>query len=167
MENEKLKNIAINAAKSRLEALRAEMIETEQFIQSMSEKTDFWDLEIDLNAAPTQHGLTGKTGVYVKLHKPTQTVCYVGQGVAMTRRAVHKGVFLNDGNARVFTNKDGSTSSTVDSPAGRKMYAFDSNIDNWATRVSVMPKPIAAIVESKLSEHYNSEFNDAKMLGKS
>lgn len=167
MENAKLKNLAIDAAKSRLEALRAEMVETEQFIQSISEKTDFWDLEIDLNAPPTQHGLTGKTGVYVKVHKPTQAVCYVGQGVAMDRRAIHKSVFLNNGNARVYTKKDGSTSSSVDSPAGRKMYAFDSDINNWATRVSVMPKHVAAIVESKLSEYYKSEFNDAKMLGKS
>jgi len=110
-------------------------------------------------------GLTGKTGVYKIIHMPTGQVMYIGQGVVAQRRNIHNRVFNNNGETVVYKDVRGNVTSSVDSPAGRKMFAFDSNIKNWEFHACIAPKHVAQQIEEKLQSLYQPVFCDPKMSG--
>lgn len=167
MDDQRTRQLALQATDEHIEDLKRQLEEAKHFKDKVSSGAKLWDLQIDLDAPPTRHGLTGKTGIYVKVHKPTDTSVYVGQGNPMNRRATHKSIFKNNGDTLVYTNEEGKVTSSVDSPAARKMYNFDPDISNWATKIAIMPKPIAAKMEPLVQQELDTEFNDSKMLGKS
>jgi hypothetical protein len=105
------------------------------------------------------------TGVYKIIHIPTGKVMYVGQGTALKRRYNHKAIFLNNGEPKVYKDANGNVTSSNDSPAGRKMFAFDNNIENWEFHVCTAPKHIAQQIEEQLHKLYEPEFCDPKMSG--
>ena len=115
------------------------------------------------NGKPT--GLQIKTGVYKIIHTPTGKVMYIGQGNVLNRRAAHITVFKNYGEPKVFEDANGNVTSSTDSPAGRKMFAFDNNIKNWEFHVCTAPKHIAQQIEEQLHTLYAPEFCDPKMSG--
>ena len=71
-------------------------------------------------------GITGVIGVYRVIYKPTMETKYLGEGVVGHRRTAHKTVYLNKG--AIIHKKSGGV---TDSHCGRKMYAYDSKLDNW------------------------------------
>jgi hypothetical protein len=110
-------------------------------------------------------GLKIKTGVYKIIHTPTGKVMYVGQGNVLNRRSTHNQVFKNKGQTILFKDASGKVTSSTDSPAGRKMFAFDNNIKNWEFHVCSAPKHIAQQLEEQLHAIYEPEFCDPKMSG--
>ena len=115
------------------------------------------------NGEPT--GLQIKTGVYKIIHIPTGKVMYIGQGNVLNRRTAHLTVFKNSGEPMVYEDANGNVTSSYDSPAGRKMFAFDNNIENWEFHVCTCPKHIAQQLEEQLHTLYAPEFCDPKMSG--
>ena len=105
------------------------------------------------------------TGVYKIIHTPTGKVMYIGQGNVLNRRTAHLTVFKNSGEPMVYEDANGNVTSSYDSPAGRKMFAFDSNIENWEFHVCTAPKHIAQQIEEQLHTLYAPEFCDPKMSG--
>lgn len=110
-------------------------------------------------------GLKIKTGVYKITHTPTQKVMYIGQGNVLNRRSAHNQVFKNKGETVIFKDASGKVTSSIDSPAGRKMFAFDNNIENWEFHICSAPKHIAQQLEEQLHAIYEPEFCDPKMSG--
>ncbi len=100
------------------------------------------------------------TGVYKIIHKDYGTM-YIGQGVIANRKSRHLLIFKNKGQTINFEN------STSDSQAGRKMYAFDDNIDNWLFSYIILDnKKVCTEYETLLTKIEEPEFNDQKMAGK-
>ena len=100
-------------------------------------------------------------GVYKIIHKDYGTM-YIGQGNIGNRKHRHLQVFKNNGNPVIYGN------STSDSPAGRKMYTFDDNIDNWLFSYVILDnKKVCTEYETLLTEIEEPEFNNLSMSGKS
>jgi hypothetical protein len=105
--------------------------------------------------------LNKKMGVYQLIYKPNNTIMSIGKGMIGDRKSRHKRVFLNKG--KPIEND----SSTSDSPAGRKMYRHDTNINNWLfSWCEVGNSELALEYEIQLQFHYEPEFNDLSMAGK-
>ena len=101
------------------------------------------------------------TGVYKIIHKDYGTM-YIGQGVISNRKSRHLLIFKNKGQTINFEN------STSDSQAGRKMYAFDNNIDHWLFSYIILDnKKVCTEYETLLTEIEEPEFNNPSMSGKS
>ena len=145
-------------------ALNSTMQKLKEQIQATKEITVVWKkFPFMPNREPT--GLQIKTGVYKIIHTPTGKVMYIGQGNVLNRRTAHLTIFKNNGEPKVFKDANGKMTSSYDSPAGRKMFAFDSNIENWEFHVCTAPKHIAQQIEEQLHTLYAPEFCDPKMSG--
>ena len=108
----------------------------------------------------SQHQGVKALGVYCIVYKIDEEVKYIGQGVMSQRRSQHKRVFLNGGKPVLMAN------SSLDSDVARKMYDYDSNIDNWLFQFCCIPnKLVCAEYEKLYQEDLNPEFNNQKMAG--
>ncbi len=151
---------AVNAAlQNTIQKLTAQLKATKQ----IANNTTWKKLAFALNGERT--GLKSKTGVYKIIHTPTGNVMYIGQGNVLRRRATHNAIFKNNGETVVYKDADGNVTSSTDSPAGRKMFAFDSNLENWEFHVCTAPKQVAQQLEEQLHQLYTPEFCDPKMSG--
>ena len=119
-------------------------------------------------------GVSNKTGVYMIIHQDCEgsspfEIFYVGQGNIGNRKNVHKAVFLNKGNPRLFykdLNDPKRITSQADSVIARKMYRRDPNPDNWFFTYIVCSKDWATEIEDKIISELLPEGNDEKMSGK-
>lgn len=153
----KAKDIVVNDLENRMHVML-------QFLKNSN--IDSWEGPIPFySKEQIKHGMTKKIGVYRIVHKPTNKTMYIGQGVISGRRKAHSTVYLNEGNPVVYIKKNGESSSSVDSVAGRKMYFYDNNIDNWEFYWIKCPKDLAKEFETQLQNYYNPEFCDKKMSG--
>lgn len=153
----KAKDVVVNDLEKRLH----EML---QFLKNVNVRN--WEGPIPFHSKKQiRHGMTKKIGVYRIVHKPTNKTMYIGQGVISDRRRTHSTVFLNEGNTVIYSKGDGKSTSSVDSVAGRKMYLFDSDINNWEFYWIKCPKDLAKEFETQLQNYYNPEFCDKKMSG--
>jgi hypothetical protein len=144
--------------------LEKRMHEMLQFLKNTNVR--HWEGPIPFHStSQIKHGMTNKIGIYRIVHKPTNKTMYIGQGVISNRRRAHSRIFLNEGNPVVFKTENGESSSSVDSVAGRKMYLFDSDINNWEFYWIKCPKDLAKEFETQLQNYYNPEFCDKKMSG--
>lgn len=157
--NKKEKHAVSTALQNTIEKLTAQLKATEQVAKNITWKK----LSFALNGERT--GLTHKTGVYKIIHTPTGNVMYIGQGNILQRRSSHMLVFKNNGETVVYKDANGNITSSKDSPAGRKMFAFDSNVKNWEFHVCTAPKHIAQLLEEELQSLYQPPFCDPKMSG--
>lgn len=100
-------------------------------------------------------------GVYKIIHKD-YGVMYVGQGNIGNRKGRHLSIFRNKGDCIIHGD------SISDSQAGRKMYAFDNNIDHWLFSFIILDnKKVCKEYETLLTEIEEPEFNNPSMSGKS
>ena len=107
-------------------------------------------------------------GVYKIIYKPfyegedgTPYVMYIGQGNVSSRRNRHKSVFKNKGKDIVSPNGHVSPSQ-----AGKKMYIFDDNIDNWLfSYCNIGVKSLCSEYEKALQKEEEPEFNNSSMSG--
>jgi len=105
---------------------------------------------------------TSSIGVYKIIHKE-YGVMYIGQGNIANRKCRHLGVFRNDGKDMVSPNGHVSPSQ-----AGKKMYIFDKNINNWLFSYIILgSKKVSTEYEKLLTELEEPEFNNLSMSGKS
>jgi hypothetical protein len=110
-------------------------------------------------------------GVYLILYhveNNTYKLFYVGQGNISKRKSVHKAIFNNKGNPKMYHTKSSSTaSSNFDSPVGRKMYEKCTDRTKWYFAYLECPKEWATNLEEHIMSTYSPEGNDEKMSGKS
>lgn len=108
-------------------------------------------------------GASNKTGVYKILHKPTNSIKYIGQSSNIGQRKIrHRKVYTNKGIPLTSSTK----SSHSDSVAGRKMYQTDSDINNWYISYMITENTeLARKIEIYLGMKYKPEFNSEFMLG--
>ena len=100
-------------------------------------------------------------GVYRIIYKPSGETMSIGQGKVTGRRGRHKGVFLNGGEDVVSLNGHVSPSQTA-----KKMFIYDSNIDNWLFQFCFIPnKQLCSEYEKLLQENEEPEFNLLSMGG--
>ena len=105
---------------------------------------------------------TSRIGVYKIIHEE-YGVMYIGQGNVGQRKSRHLGVFRNDGKDIVSSGGHVSPSQ-----AGKKMYAFDNNIDNWYfTYIILDNKKVSTEYETLLTNLEEPQFNNLSMSGKS
>jgi len=97
-------------------------------------------------------------------YKENVKIMYIGQGQITGRKSIHLRIYKNKGKPCVWENGDKITSS-VDSVAGRKMYEYDSNIDNWYFSYITTGKDWSPIIENYFINELKPEFNDEKMNG--
>jgi len=147
-------------------ALNSTIQKLQEQLQAITEIANnvFWR-KMSFKLSGERTGLKIKTGVYKIIHSPTQKVMYIGQGNVLNRRSTHNQVFKNNGQTVIFKNASGKVTSSTDSPAGRKMFAFDNNIENWEFHFCSAPKHIAQQLEEQLHAIYQPEFCDPKMSG--
>ena len=127
-------------------------------IKSMSSFEPKWSDPAPIDSIKISEGL----GVYRIIYKPTGMTMYIGQGWVFVRRSKHKRVFLNSGKAIIHPS-----GSVTDSPAGRKMFEYDTDIDNWLFQFCFIPsKQLCCEYEKGLQEDEEPEFNDQSMAGK-
>ena len=105
-------------------------------------------------------------GVYKIIYKPfyedgLPCVMYVGQGNVSQRCSRHKHVFKNNGKDLVSPNGHVSASQ-----AGKKMYIFDDDIDNWLfSYCNIGVKSLCSKYEEALVKEEEPEFNNSSMSG--
>ena len=100
-------------------------------------------------------------GVYRIIYKPSGETMSIGQGNVTHRRGRHKSVFLNGGKDVVSPNGHISPSQTA-----KKMFLYDSNIDNWLFQFCFIPhKQLCSEYEKVLQEEEEPEFNLLSMGG--
>ncbi len=100
-------------------------------------------------------------GVYRIIYKPSGETMSIGQGVVSQRRTRHKIVFLNNGKDVVSPNGHISPSQTA-----KKMFLYDSNIDNWLFQFCFIPhKQLCSEYEKALQKEEEPEFNLLSMGG--
>ena len=107
-------------------------------------------------------------GVYKIIYKPfyeaedgSPYVMYIGQGNVNQRWGRHKSVFKNKGKDVVSPNGHVSPSQ-----AGKKMYIFDDDIDNWLfSYCNIGVKSLCSKYEEALQNEENPEFNNSSMNG--
>ena len=105
---------------------------------------------------------TGKIGVDKIMHQD-YGVMYIGQGIISNRKGRHISVFRNNGQDVVSPNGHVSPSQ-----AGKKMYAFDDNLNHWLFSYVILDnKKVSTEYESLLTEIEEPEFNNLSMSGKS
>ena len=78
--------------------------------------------------------VTKKIGVYGLIYEPTEEIMYIGQGIINDRKSTHKLIFKNKG--KVIEHPGGTR---TDSPAGRKLFDYDPDIDNWLFQYCLIP----------------------------
>ena len=106
-----------------------------------------------------------KIGVYKIIHKPTNKVMSVGQGIINARIDRHRMVFNNDGKDCV--NPGGTT---LPSTTGQHMYKHDTNPKNWYCSFAVTHKlkHLALELEKLLQLKYKTQtegFNSVYQSG--
>ena len=107
-------------------------------------------------------------GVYKIIYKPhyesedgNPYVMYIGQGNVNERHQRHKSVFLNNGQDIVSGNGHVSPSQ-----AGKKMYMFDSDRNNWLfSYCKIGIKSLCSRYEEALQNEENPIFNNSSMAG--
>lgn len=153
------KHAVTAAMQNSIQKLYAQLEATKKVVNSIK-----W---AKLTFAPTHErtGLSNKTGVYKIIHIPTGNVMYIGQGNVLRRRSIHNVIFNNNGQPVVYKDANGNVTSSADSPAGRKMFAHDPNINNWEFHVCTAPKHISQLLEEQLQNLYQPPFCDPKMSG--
>ena len=97
--------------------------------------------------------------------KPDAQVMYIGQGCIGQRRSKHKSVFNNNGKPKTYSTGGTGTTSSFDSPAGRKMWQYDDNRQNWFFAWIECPKIWSPRLEELYCYELNPLFNDDKMNG--
>jgi hypothetical protein len=152
-------NAVATALESTIQKLKEQLLATKEIVNNA-----IWK-KFPFMPNGKRTGLQIKTGVYKIIHIPTGKVMYIGQGNVLNRRTTHNQIFKNNGETLVFKDANGKVTSSVDSPAGRKMFAFDNNIENWEFHVCSTPKHIAQQIEEQLHTLYAPEFCDPKMSG--
>ena len=116
-----------------------------------------WSEAVPIAKAKVKGGL----GVYRMIYGPTKEVMSIGQGLVGQRKSRHLGVFRNGGVDMISPNGHVSPSQT-----GKKMFAFDSNIDNWHFSYCLVPnKSICAEYELQLQTEMEPQFNELSMAG--
>lgn len=101
-------------------------------------------------------------GVYMILHKPTQTISSIGCGRIGNRKGRHLSVFRNGGGD--ITHHNGSTSGSI---TGRKMYEMDTDLGNWWFSYCEIPNSsLASEYERLLQLEIKPPFNNLSMGGK-
>ena len=116
-----------------------------------------WSEAVPIEKAKVKGGL----GVYRMIYGPTKEVMSIGQGHVGQRKSRHLGVFRNGGVDMISPNVLVSPSQT-----GKKMFAFDSNIDNWHFSYCLVPnKSICAEYELQLQTEMEPQFNELSMAG--
>ena len=99
-------------------------------------------------------------GVY-KISHADLGIAYIGQGNVNNRKYRHLSVFKNDGKDIVSINGHVSPSQ-----AGKKMYAYDSNLENWFFSYCITGnKDVAVEYEKLLTEDIEPAFNNLAMSG--
>ena len=102
----------------------------------------------------------GGIGVYKITHKEFG-VAYIGHGNVSSRKSRHLSVFKNNGKDLVSDNGNISPSQ-----AGKKMYEFDKNIENWFFSYCVLhDKAVSKEYEKVLIEAEEPLFNSEYMAG--
>ena len=116
-----------------------------------------WSEAVPIEKAKVKGGL----GVYRMIYGPTKEVMSIGQGHVGQRKSRHLGVFRNGGVDMISPNGHVSPSQT-----GKKMLAFDSNIDNWDFSYWLVPnKSICEEYELQLQTEMEPQFNELSMAG--
>jgi hypothetical protein len=115
-------------------------------------------------------GATKRIGVYRFLYKPLYeetndietSTKYIGAASNVgSRRSSHKRVFENKGKA---IHAPGGT--VFHSPAGQRMYEFDTNLNNWLySWIEIDDIDFAKAYEAKLINDENPEFNNDNQAG--
>mgnify|MGYP001172214044 FL=1 len=99
-------------------------------------------------------------GVYKIYHKDwiaEDVPLYIGQGNVSARKNRH---------ASVFKNKGKILASGGDSHAAKKMYAYDTDINNWYFSFCIVGnKSVASEYEDLLIKSQEPEFNNPSMSG--
>lgn len=95
---------------------------------------------------------------------PNVKIMYIGQGKITGRKFNHLQIFKNNGKPCIWETNNKITSS-VDSVAGRKMYEYDSNINNWYFSYITTGKEWSPIMENYFINELKPQFNDEKMNG--
>ena len=99
-------------------------------------------------------------GVYKIYHRDwiaEDVPLYIGQGNVSNRKTRH---------ASVFKNKGKILDSGGDSHAAKKMYAYDTDIENWFFSFCVLhDKAVSQEYEKILIENEEPEFNNLSMSG--
>ena len=117
-----------------------------------------WSNPVKISEAITTKGI----GVY-KISHADLDIAYIGQGNVSSRRYRHLGVFKNNGKDMVSINGHVSPSQ-----AGKKMYAYDSNLENWFFSYCIIGSKVVAVeYEKLLAEDIEPAFNNLSMAGKS
>ena len=136
-----------------IEELSAKLESTRNMVGFVPE----WSEAVPIEKAKVKGGL----GVYRMIYGPTKEVMSIGQGHVGQRKSRHLGVFRNGGVDMVSPNGHVSPSQT-----GKKMFAFDSNIDNWYFSYCLVPnKSICAEYELQLQFEFEPQFNELSMAG--
>lgn len=105
---------------------------------------------------------TNALGVYKIIHKPSNQVMSIGQGIVSSRRGRHLSVLRNNGQDVVSEKGHVSPSQT-----GKKMYIFDSDENNWYFTYCLVPnKHVCEEYEAQLQISENPVFNNLSMAGK-
>jgi hypothetical protein len=157
-----MNNVLVKSILNKIEEETKEL----EFLKGMISKKYEWS-----ETRPMQERLSisgsigGKIGVYKIIHKDHEeySVMYIGQGNIGNRKGRHLSVFRNDGKDIVSPNGHVSPSQ-----AGKKMYAFDDNIDNWYFSCIILDnKKVSTEYEKLLTILEEPEFNNLSMSGKS
>ena len=134
-----------------------EITEQLEVIKGMSSFEPKWSNIEPITTIKIGNGL----GVYRIIYKPSGDTMSIGQGVVSSRRTRHKSVFLNGGKDVVSPNGHISPSQTA-----KKMFLYDSNIDNWLFTYCFIPhKQLCSEYEKLLQENEEPEFNLLSMGG--
>ena len=139
-----------------------EMSEQLENIKSMSSFEPKWSVPGPFATVKIGKGPGGTVlGVYRIIYKSTGETMSIGQGRVFGRRTRHKSVFLNGGEDVVSPNGHVSPSQTA-----KKMFIYDSNIDNWLFQFCFIPnKQLCSEYEKLLQENEEPEFNLLSMGG--
>ena len=146
-----------------INSLKEEAKNTINFIERLPKFSPEWTEPVPISKRIRIGQNAGLPGVYRIIYKPTGKVMSVGQGVKVSaRKACHTNVFRNKG---VALEHNGSY--VTDSPVARKMFEYDSNIDNWYfSFVTFKESWMARIYEKYLQHKIIPEFNDLGFAGK-
>ena len=147
-------NVLVKSILNKIEEETKEL----EFLKGMISKNYEWSEIKPITNSTISHG---KIGVYKIIHKE-YGVMYIGQGNIGNRKSRHLGVFRNDGKDLISVGGHVSPSQ-----AGKKMYAFDKNIDNWYFSYIVLDsKKVSTEYETLLTILEEPEFNNLSMSGK-
>ena len=144
-----------------IEALIEEKIELENTFLNFTPKW-FEPNPIEDPAVGAGSRKSKNLGIYKIIYGPTDEVMYIGQGIISGRKSKHIMVFRNKGEPIV----RGPGKANTDSPAARKMYNFDDNIDNWLFSFCIVDnKALCQRYEDCLIKNEDPEFNSPGMSG--